>query len=285
MNVLVTGAAGFIGTNLCSVLRAAGHTVQGFDVASDAAQELLSGFGPQHLEGIGAVVHLAALPGIPQSVKDPGRSWLVNAEGTLTVLESCRHAGVTRVLVASSAAAAQPATPYAAAKRAAEDLCRAYAACYGLGTLACRFTNVYGPHSAHKNSVVALFCRRILAGQPLPLHDHGLALRDFVFVGDVCCGLVRALEGPQDRLEGQTITFGSGKLHSVVDVALELEKLAQRSVRTETTARRAGEPACVAPADLRPAAALCGYQAWMPLRAGLQITWDWFAAREGTPTA
>jgi UDP-glucose 4-epimerase len=160
--------------------------------------------------GIDAIVHLAANTGVAPSVADPHFDCSVNVIGTLNYLEAARGAGVSRFVFASSAATigevvppihellpARPVSPYGASKLAGEAYCSAYARTFGIVTVALRFGNVYGPGSAHKESVVAKFIRHALKGEPLPIFGDGTQTRDFIYIDD----LVRAVELAY-RIEG-----------------------------------------------------------------------------------
>lgn len=216
MRVLVTGAAGFIGSNLCLHL-ARRHEVLAVDIA---VSPVLMTAGVPHvicdiqspnlshfMRDYEAVVHLAAVSGVADSIADPQGTSNVNVMGTVAVLEAARRVGIRRLLFASTAGAilghsvgagreespARPLSPYGAAKLAGEAFCRVYDACYGLPTLALRFSNVYGPGSAHKKSAVASFLRAALERRPLVVYGDGEQSRDFIYVGDLCTGIEQAL--------------------------------------------------------------------------------------------
>jgi UDP-glucose 4-epimerase len=224
--ILVTGGAGFIGANLCRQLVATGrYRVTVLDDLSTGYESNLAGvdvdlvvgsiLDPDLLARVvpagGAVVHLAALGSVPRSVADPVASHQVNATGTMLVLEAARTASATQVLLASSSSVygdndapakheglpTAPRSPYGGSKLAAEGYALAYQRTYGLGVLAFRFFNVFGPLQAAGHAYAAVipsFTDRALRGEPLVVHGDGKQSRDFTFVGTVCATLVDALD-------------------------------------------------------------------------------------------
>jgi len=272
MNILITGSSGFIGGNLVSLLRG-DHEVRGYDTKEH--RDILS---PRKLswalQGCDAVVHLAALPGIPASLLDPVETFEVNVRGTLNVLEGAREMGVRRVLFASSAA--PPVTPYGAYKAAGEAMCQAYCRSYGMETVCLRFTNVYGPGSHEKTSVVAEFCRAILSGDPVRIHGDGEQTRDFVYVEDICRGLERVLEAPGESISGKTFSLGSGVISTVNTVLRRLEDTHGEPIHRERLPGR-GE-ARVGPTDLKPSWKAFKYHPVISLEEGLRRTYDYFKA-------
>lgn len=224
MRVVVTGGAGFIGGNLSRLLSAAGDQVVVVDDLSSGSKDNLAGLDVTFHEGsvldpglldaamagADAVVHLAAVPSVPRSLKDPVRSHEANATGTLQVLEAARRAGGLHTVVASSSSVygnnptlpkhedlrPMPVSPYAVSKLAAESYALAYAACFDLPVLPFRFFNVYGPlqPAGHAYAaVVPAFLDAVLAGRPLPLHGDGSQTRDFTFVDTVTGVITDAL--------------------------------------------------------------------------------------------
>ncbi|GII83258.1 UDP-glucose 4-epimerase-like protein [Sphaerisporangium siamense] len=224
MRVLVTGGAGFIGANVCRTL-AARPDVERVTVLDD-----LTGGDLVNLAGIDAefvmgsvldrkllaelvpaattVIHLAAVPSVPRSLKDPLTSHIVNATGTVNVLEACRRTG-PHVIVASSSSVygdspeaykhedlpARPLSPYGAGKLAAESYTLAYGHSYGLPVLAFRFFNVYGPLQPADHAyaaVVPAFVSAALRGEPVPIYGDGTQARDFTYVESVADVLAEA---------------------------------------------------------------------------------------------
>lgn len=212
----MTGGAGFIGANLCRRLADAGETVVAVDDLSTGDRANLAGLDvtlvegsildpgtlDHSLQGATAVVHLAARPSVPRSITDPMASHLVNATGTVEVLEAARRAGNPHVIVASSSSvyganptlpkhedlATLPLSPYAASKLATEAYALAYQQSFGLPALAFRFFNVFGPLQAAGHAyaaVVPAFVSAALEGRPLVVHGDGRQSRDFTFIDTV----------------------------------------------------------------------------------------------------
>lgn len=226
MKIVVTGGAGFIGSNL---VRALADTPQVTEVVAvddlstgllenliDLPVRLFTGtiLDPDLLDeavsGAAGVVHLGALGSVPRSIDDPLRSHHANATGTLSVLEAVRRHGVPHVVVASSSSVyganpvlprqetlrPMPVSPYAVSKLATEAYALAYAACYGIGVLPFRFFNVYGPRQAANHAyaaVVPRFVSAALEGRPLQVHGDGTQSRDFTYVGSVTDVIVDAV--------------------------------------------------------------------------------------------
>jgi UDP-glucose 4-epimerase len=226
VKVVVTGGAGFIGANLCRRLVAEPQVadIVVLDDLSSGFRDNLDGLGIRFVEGsildrevldevvagAAAIVHLAAIPGVPPSIQDPMSSHLVNVTGTMEVLEAARRAGGAQVVVASSAAVygvtdvvptheqlpVAPLSPYGASKVAAENYALCYQRTYGLPVLALRFFNIYGPLQKVGHAyaaVVPAFVEAVVAGRPIPLEGDGLQTRDFAYVGDVAEVITQAI--------------------------------------------------------------------------------------------
>jgi UDP-glucose 4-epimerase len=312
MRVVVTGGAGFIGANLCRYLAENGHEIVALDDLSTGRRENLAGVPVELLErtilsatdldGVvaeaDAVVHLAARPSVPRSIADPMASHLVNATGTVEVLEAVRRAGEQRgqlahVIVASSSSvyganptlpkhedlAPRPVSPYAASKLATESYALAWAASFGLDVLAVRFFNVFGPlqPAGHAYAaVVPAFIDAALAGRPLPVHGHGTQSRDFTYVGSVCAVLADALERRVSSDGPVNLAFGSRV--TLLEVIAELESILGRSLAIEHLSPRAGDVPHSQAETARLRSLFLGVDP-VPLTAGLQSTVDWFRSR------
>jgi nucleoside-diphosphate-sugar epimerase len=206
MRVLVTGGCGFIGANLVPRLAAAGWQVRVLDNEIIGRRHHLDEFTGEFingdirdpaaldlaLDGVDAVVHLAADTRVIESIADPAFNFDVNVVGSFRLIEAMRARGIGRLVNASTGGAIigdatppvhegmvpNPIAPYGATKLAVEGLCSAWSGSYGFSALSLRFANVYGPRSYHKGSVVAAFFRRIAAGLPLIVHGDGEQVRD-----------------------------------------------------------------------------------------------------------
>lgn len=240
-----------------------------------------------------AVVHLAASTGIADSLQDPVGHAAANVLGTVVVLEACRRQGVSACVVASSGAAVgdatppmredlvpNPISPYGASKLAAEAYCLTYRSAFALSAVALRFSNVYGPHSDHKTSVVAQFITTILAGGPLTIYGDGGQTRDFLFARDLTAAVWAALGA--GRTQHGVYQIGSGVETSINDLLARLADLAQARLggrpRVEHRPSRAGEVARNF-ADPGRARRELGWAPSTPLDRGLEETFDWFLAR------
>ena len=189
------------------------------------------------LVGADAVVHLAANTGVQASLASPLIDFESNALGTLNVLEAARKLNIKTFVFASSGAPMgnqeppfsemslpKPASPYGASKLSGEAYCQAYSYSFGLNTFVLRFSNVYGPHSAHKESVVASFCKAVKAGMPIQLNGGGQQSRDFLYVEDLCEAVIACLES---RLVGsQIFQISSGKETTIRSLAVLVEAVA-----------------------------------------------------------
>ena len=181
--MICTGGRGFIGTNLLKKVKGVPYDIMdGLDISE------ISDFV---LESPAEVVHLAAEPGIPYSIEYPKHSYKVNNTGTFQVI-GYRHLLGGKLILASSAAADNCTTPYAAFKRAGELYAKAYHETYGLEYTVLRFANVYGPHSMHKDSVVARMCKDAITTGEITV--NGDCARDFIHVDDVVSAIIKSLD-------------------------------------------------------------------------------------------
>jgi len=272
MRLLVTGGAGFIGANLTrAALEDPSITdVRVVDDLSTGSIANLTGLDVEvvtgsildeetldrAMAGRDAVVHLAALPSVPRSIREPVAFHQANATGTLCVLEAARRHRLGHVVVASSSSAygANPAlpkdepawtrsmSPYAASKLATEAYALAYQSSYGLPTLAFRFFNVYGPGQRHDHpyaAVIPRFVHAALQGEPVVFHGDGRQTRDFTYVETVCEVLLDALRRTVHHPQPVNLAFGTRtNLHTVV---AELEQILDRPIERRNTPPRAGD--------------------------------------------
>jgi UDP-glucose 4-epimerase len=304
---LVTGGAGFIGSHLVERLIGEGFGVRALDNLSTGRRENLSfaeGLPAERFElieadlteeaalaramrGAEVVFHEAALPSVPRSVRDPLESHRVNITGTLRVLLAARDAGVRRVVYASSSSiygdgpelpkvetlAPQPLSPYAVGKLAGEHYGRACHRVYGLGFVALRYFNVFGPRQDPRSeyaAVIPRFLAAIRAGRPPVVYGDGLQSRDFTFVSDVVEANLCALRAP-DAACGRSFNVAAGRRTSLLDLLRMLGEIAGRPVEPRFEAARPGDVKH-SQADSSLAAAVLGWRARVTMEAGLSRT-------------
>jgi UDP-glucose 4-epimerase len=263
-----------------------GHSeyLEGLDVDLVAADILDRAAVDSAVAGHHAVVHLAAQTGVPGSVKDPYKDCETNVIGTLNVLVAARDHSVSRFVFASSNAplgrqqppatedmAPLPISPYGASKLAGEAYCLAFHGSWGLGTVALRFGNVYGPYSTHKNSVVAKFFKDIRERGALTIDGDGSQTRDFIFVDDLCRAILLAVRG---EVAGEIFQISSGRETSIARVATMVAEVAQQDVTTAWGPERVGDMARNY-ARVSKARTLLGWEPEVELNDGLLATWEW----------
>lgn len=247
------------------------------------------------VSGSSAVVHLAAQTGVIPSLEDPAHDMEQNVAGTLNLLEACRAGGTPRFVFASSSAplgeqeppidesrVPRPLSPYGASKLAGEGYCSAYAGSFGLETMALRFSNVYGPRSTYKGSVVARFVKNILSGTPLTIYGSGGQTRDFIYVEDLCGAIGLALAATDPRAFGSVFQIATFRETTVKELAERLKAIAEKAglgpVEILYEDERAGEIRRSF-SDISRARDLLGYRPAVELDEGLRKTWEWFLGR------
>lgn len=269
MKLLVTGAAGFIGSNLVRRLSEVGE-VRGLDDLSTGYLHNLEGLNldfiqgsildaeilTKAVQGCDAIVHLAARPSVPRSLAEPQKSHEANATGTLRVLDAARSLNDPVVIVASSSsvyganptlpksetALPMPMSPYAVSKLAAEQYTLAWQYSYGMKTLPFRFFNVFGPKQAPDHdyaAVVPTFIAAALRGEMLHVNGDGLQSRDFTYVGTVCDVIAEAITQRISHSGPVNLAFGTRT--SLLEVIEILERIMGRSLQVSHQEDRIGD--------------------------------------------
>lgn len=310
MRVVVTGGAGFIGSNLTFALLAGGNQVlviddlstgsldnldpradfRKLDILDESLPEVFESFGPD------AVVHLAAQASVTVSLRDPERDRAVNAEGTRRVAAAAARTCTRRMVSASSAAVygepeslplredarKQPLSPYGSSKLEAESLLARELDGTGVDHASFRFSNVYGPRqdAAGEGGVVAIFCDRIRRKEMPVIFGDGRQTRDFIYVGDVVAAILSALafEGrlASDGPDGASYNISTGVRTSVDELLMALRVAASWFGPAEHSEPREGD---ILHSALDPSRAreVFGWRANVELEAGASMTWRWFS--------
>jgi len=301
MRALVTGGAGFIGSNLARALLERGDEVRVLDNFSTGSRGNLDGLDVDIVEGelrsyervhnavrgTDVVFHLGALGSVPRSVQDPLTSSAVNVEGTLNVLLAARDEGVRRVVFSSSTsvygssrelptredAPSDPISPYGVAKLAAERYCISFSRVYeSFESVVLRYFNVFGerqsPFSQYA-AVVPRFVTAIAAGEPIDVHGDGEQSRDFTYVGNVVDATLRA--GSAEGASGEIVNVAAGSPSSVNAIAETIGRILDKPVERRTLPPRAGDIRD-SWADLTKAERLLGYRPQVALEEGLRRT-------------
>jgi UDP-glucose 4-epimerase len=309
MKILITGGCGFVGTNLAHLLVPAGHEVRVLDDESLGKRSALGDLDVDFMKGsitdpeavaaavagMDAVVHLAADTRVMDSIENPVKNFDSNVVGSFTVLQEMRKAGVKRIVAASTGGAIlgevpcpvheeimpRPLSPYGASKLAMEGYLSAFAGAYGFKCAALRFSNVYGPRSFHKGSVVALFFRQIMKGEELTVFGDGEQIRDYVYAIDLVKGIFAAL---QAEVTG-VFQLGTGIPTTLNQLIGEMREVVGPlgDFKVNYVDRRDGEIVNTY-CDIAKAQAAFGYEVPTPLREGLADTWAWFQRQHNAPT-
>jgi nucleoside-diphosphate-sugar epimerase len=299
--VLVTGGAGFIGSNLVRALLAHGDDVRVLDNFSTGFRTNLEGLDIEIVEGdlrsyervhnavrgVERVFHLGALGSVPRSVQDPLTSNAVNVEGTMNVLLAARDEGVGRVVYTSSSSvygssrelpvteelAPDPISPYGVAKLSAERYCVAFSRVYErFESVVVRYFNVFGPRQSPNSqyaAVIPLFISAISDGRPITIDGDGEQSRDFTYVDNVIDGTIRA--GQADGANGRIFNIASSAPATVNQVADLIGTILGKDVAREHRPQRAGDIRA-SWADNTAAREVLGWQAAIDLEEGLRRT-------------
>jgi nucleoside-diphosphate-sugar epimerase len=306
---LVTGGAGFIGSHLTEELIRRGHDVRVADslitgkrsnIAHLNEVEFLEGdvadleFARRAASGCEYVLHQAAIPSVPRSVKDPISSNRANVDGTLNMLVASRDAGVKRLVFAGSSSAygntptlpkhegmpTSPLSPYALQKVIGEQYLQMFTRLYGLETVTIRYFNVFGPRqdpSSPYSGVISVFATALLQNRPPTIFGNGEQTRDFTYVANVVDGVLRACEAP--KANGQIINVATAGRISLNQLFETMKRLIGATVEPVYAETRAGDVSD-SQADITLARELLGYEPIVSFEDGLERTVDWYRTME-----
>jgi UDP-N-acetylglucosamine/UDP-N-acetyl-alpha-D-glucosaminouronate 4-epimerase len=302
---LVTGGAGFIGSHLAEELARRGHTVRAADSLITGRRsnldhvpgvEFLEGdladlaFAQRAVAGVQYVLHQAAIPSVPRSVKDPITSHRANVDATLNVLVAAREAGVARLVFAGSSSAYgntptlpkredmpnSPLSPYALQKVVSEQYLQMFTRLYGLETVSTRYFNVFGPRqdpSSPYSGVISVFATALIENRPPTIYGDGEQTRDFTYVANVVDGVLRACEAP--GASGEVINVATGGRISLNQLFKTMRDLVGGTVEPTYTEDRPGDVKD-SQADITKAHRLLGYQPTVSFEEGLKRTVEWY---------
>jgi nucleoside-diphosphate-sugar epimerase len=302
---LVTGGAGFIGSHLTEELLRRGHRVRVADSLITGKRSNLAhldgvdfvegdladlAFAHRAVEGVEYVLHQAAIPSVPRSVKDPITSNRANVDATVNVLVASRDAGVRRLVFAASSSAygdtptlpkhegmpTNPLSPYALQKVIGEQYLQMFTRLYGLETVSIRYFNVFGPRqdpSSPYSGVISVFATALLENRPPTIYGDGEQTRDFTYVANVVDGVLRACEAA--GASGGIINVATGGRISLNQLFEEMRKVVGADVRPKYAEARAGDVRD-SQADIRKARELLGYEPLVTFQEGLRQTIDWY---------
>jgi nucleoside-diphosphate-sugar epimerase len=304
-NYLVTGGAGFIGSHLSEELRRRGHRVRVADSLVTGKRtnldhvpdvEFLEGdladfsFAQRAAEGCDYVLHQAAIPSVPRSVKDPLTSNRANVDATLNILVAARDAGATRLVFAGSSSAygdtptlpkhedmpTNPLSPYALQKVVGEQYLQLFTKLYGLETVSIRYFNVFGPRQdpgSPYSGVISVFATALLEKRPPTIYGDGEQTRDFTYVANVVDGVLRACEAP--GASGEIINVATGGRISLNVLFESMRGMIGADVKPVYAERRAGDVRD-SQAEIDKARRILGYEPVVSFEDGLRKTVEWY---------
>jgi UDP-N-acetylglucosamine/UDP-N-acetyl-alpha-D-glucosaminouronate 4-epimerase len=307
MRYLVTGGAGFIGSNIVDELVRRNHQVVVLDDLSAGKESNLAGVRNKidlHIgtitdlaavqsaaKGADFVIHLAARTSVPRSVKDPLETNHINIDGTLNVLVAARDAKVRRFVYAASSSAygetpklpkvesmqPEPISPYGVTKYVGELYAQAFGRTYGLENASVRYFNVFGPRqdpTSQYSGVLSRFMLAVIQGEPPVVFGDGEQTRDFTYIDNVVDETLRACEAKD--ASGKVFNGGTGVRVTLNQVLKMLEKITGRKIQPKYDPPRTGDIRD-SQADISLARKILGYQPLVQFEEGLERTWAWYS--------
>ena len=317
MVYLITGIAGFIGSSLAHTLLERGETVRGIDNFSTGRRENLADIvgrvDVRELDlsqpsdalhdacrGVDYILHQAALPSVPRSVKDPESSNRANVNGTLNLLIAAKTAyeqdrRLKRIVYAGSSSAygdtptlpkseemlPNPISPYAVAKLAGELYMQSFYRCYGLETVTLRYFNVFGPRqdpTSQYSGVMSKFITAMLRGEPPTIYGDGMQSRDFTFIENVVSANLLACQAPAEKVAGKVFNIACGDRVDLNQTFAALKKIIGYKGEAAYDAPRAGDIKHSL-ADISRARQALGFKVLVGFEEGLRRTVDWYRAQ------
>jgi UDP-glucose 4-epimerase len=305
---LITGVAGFIGSNIAHSLIALGEEVRGIDDLSHGQRENLDGiaakFDFRHADitddaalqsacsGMDYVLHQAARGSVPRSMADPVGSNHANVVGTVKVLEAARAAGVRRVVFASSSSvygdtpvlpkredmACAPISPYAVSKYAGELYGQSFSKVLGLETVSLRYFNVFGPRqhpTSQYAAVIPRFVRAMLRGEQPVIFGDGKQSRDFTYIDNVVSANLLACNAPADKVSGRVFNIAAGKSFSLNELYAQLQGMIGYPKPASHSPARGGDVRDSL-AETAQAQQAMGYKILVDFKEGLRRTVEWY---------
>jgi nucleoside-diphosphate-sugar epimerase len=301
---LVTGGAGFIGSHLAEELIRRQHRVRVVDSLITGkrsnlehlpAVEFMEGdladadVAARAVRGIDYVLHQAAIPSVPKSVKDPVTSNRANIDASLNILVAARDAGIKRLVYAGSSSAygdtptlpkredmpTSPLSPYALQKLVAEQYCQMFTKLYGFETVTIRYFNVFGPRQdpgSPYSGVISLFSTALLEGRQPVIYGDGEQTRDFTYIANVVDGVLRACEARQAA--GEVINVATGGRISLNELLRTMNRIVGKDIGPIYKEPREGDVRD-SQADIAKAERLLGYRPLVNLEEGLKRTLEW----------
>lgn len=309
---LVTGGAGFIGSNIVLELVKRGETVRVLDNLSTGKRENLASVKgkiefiegditdatvcARACAGVDYVLHQAALPSVPRSIADPLTSNTSNVEGTLQMLLAARDAKVKRFVYAGSSSAygnqdvavktedltPMPLSPYAVTKLTGEYYCKVFFEIYGLPTVVLRYFNVFGPHQDPHGAyaaVIPLFIKAMKEGKRPTIFGKGLHSRDFTFVANNVEANIRACSAPAAAVSGQIINIACGSSITLNELVASINKALGTDIKPVYEAERPGDVEH-SKADISKARKLLGYKPLVGTEEGIKRTVAWMKTQK-----
>jgi nucleoside-diphosphate-sugar epimerase len=307
--VLVTGAAGFIGSHLTDALvqrgdlevRALDNLVTGQRSNLDTSWKEIDFYQidlndaeglRQAVAGVDTIFHQAALPSVPRSVQDPRTSHIANIEGTFNLLEAARAAGVRRIVYAASSSAygdqpgfprvetmrPEPISPYAVQKLTAELYLQSYFRVYGMETVCLRYFNIFGPRQAADSpysGVVAKWITTLIEDGTPRINGDGEQGRDFTYVANAVNANLLAAEAPKDAIAGRVFNIACGERHTLNETYAMIARLLKSKTKPEYGPARAGDVKDSL-ASIEAARSAFGYSVTIDFEEGLRRTVEWY---------